>query len=295
MSQQLQIIDPMFAPRLANQRVPAYTRRTANYVSTSAYETTSTRPAPVQPIAQSLSNQEAEAAQPNRLASLWHRVRPQNVQASILYGMAGIVFLTGMAVSLNGMRANSRVAAQVKQVQHQADNAAAGTAVAPSTTKPSAAAIASYAVSPNVPRYLDIPKLKVHTRILSEGVTKSGQLQVPWNIYDTGWYNASSQPGQMGGMLIDGHSGIGKLHGVFYRLASLVPGDPIVVTRGDNAQFTYKVVKVQTVAVKSVDMASMLVSANTSKPGLNLITCAGDQIPGTTELNERVQVYAVQQ
>jgi sortase (surface protein transpeptidase) len=222
------------------------------------------------------------------------RFRLPNKQTAVLYGMAGVVFVIGLAVSLSGLRANHRVATQVGQAQQQTGKSVADNEV-PSTTKLSATTVANYAASPNVPKYLDIPKFNVHTRVLSEGVTKSGQMQVPWNIYDTGWYNASSQPGQAGGMLIDGHSGLGAMHGVFYRLNQLAVGDLISIIRGDNTKFTYAVAKVQTVDTKSVDMASMLVSADTAKPGLNLITCTGDQIPGTTELNKRVQVYAVQQ
>jgi len=213
--------------------------------------------------------------------------------------MAAVVFVAGVAVSLGGLRANRAVAAQVTHLQQQTDAAAAsptGTAAAaPSAAKPSSAAVAGYTVSPNEPRYIDIPALGIHARVLSEGVSSKNQLQVPWNIYDTGWYNASAQPGQTGAMLIDGHSGINGLHGVFYKLGSLTAGSQITVTRGDGQKFTYTAVKVQTVNVNDVDMQSMVVSAAAGKPGLNLITCTGDQIPGTDELNERVQVYAVMQ
>jgi len=225
-----------------------------------------------------------------------HRLRLKlpDRRMALLYGMAVIVFGAGVFVAVNGFHTNQQVAAQVKGQQKQT-NASVADHVVPTTEKPSSSVVRTYTVAPNVPKYVDIPKLGVHARVLSEGVTKSGALQVPWNIYDTGWYNASAQPGQNGATLIDGHSGIGKTHGVFWRLASLTTGDRITITRGDNQQFTYSVVKVQTVDVNSVDMNSMLVSADTSKPGLNLITCTGDVIPGTESLNKRVQVYAVLQ
>lgn len=224
------------------------------------------------------------------------RVRIPDRQTTVLYVMAAVVFVTGLAVSLQGLRANHVVAAQVIHAQQTTLSSVNNSSnVVPSSVKPSEAAVAHYAVSPNEPRYIDIPKLGVHSEVLSEGVSSNNQLQVPWNIYDTGWYNASSQPGQPGAMLIDGHSGIDGLHGVFYKLATLVAGDQITITRGDGQKFTYMVAKTQVVSAKSVDMGSMLVSADTSKPGLNLITCTGDQIPGTDELNERVQVYAVMQ
>lgn len=240
------------------------------------------------PLASRLAIAPSHAATPTPAP----RGQKKNISSFILYGMASLLFVMGLLVSWNGLKVNHQVVAQVKQGQLRTAQAVADTVV-PTAVKPSAQVVKAYAVAPNLPKYIDIPKLKVHARVLSEGVTKTGELQVPWNIYDTGWYNASAQPGQAGAMLVDGHSGIGQLHGIFYHLAQLVAGDLINVTRGDGRVFTYAVVKTQTVDVKSVDMASTMVSADTAKPGLNLITCAGEQIPGTVELNKRVLVYAV--
>jgi len=214
--------------------------------------------------------------------------------------MASVVFIVGVTVSIIGLRANHTVAAQVNYLQQRTAKAhsnanttpAASTDTVPVTTPPSSQDVANYTVSPTMPRYIDIPSLSIHARILPEGVSSSNQLQVPWNIYDVGWYKASAQPGQTGAMLVDGHSGINGLHGVFYKLGSVANNSPIIITRGDGTKYTYTVVKVQTVNVAKVDMQSMVVAANAGK-GLNLITCAGDQIPGTDELNQRVQVYAV--
>ncbi|MEJ0072582.1 MAG: class F sortase [Candidatus Saccharibacteria bacterium] len=315
MDRQRDVIDPMFATRVTGRGVPTYTRRTSEYrpaagrvmdihpaeppkavlAKQRAAARNTHNPAPQYHQAPKAAVAQREPKNPRRTKRRLLRFRLPNRQTAVLYGMASVVFLVGLGVSLSGLHTNHQVAAQVKQGQQKTDASVADNPAAPSTTPISAAAVKSYAVSPNVPKYIDIPKLKVHARILSEGVTKSGQLQVPWNIYDTGWYNASSQPGQNGAMLVDGHSGIGNMHGVFYQLASLVAGDTITVTRGDNRQFTYKVVMVQTVNVSSVNMSDMLVSADTSKPGLNLITCAGDRIPGTDELNARVELFAVLQ
>lgn len=223
-------------------------------------------------------------------ARLW----PDRWQTGMLYGMAVFVFALGVLVSWNGARANHQVAAQVENAQQKTETSVSDNVV-PSTTKPSTAAVASYAVAPNVPRYIDIPKLGVHARILSEGLTKKGELQVPWNVYDTGWYNGSAQPGQNGAMLVDGHSGIGNLHGVFYKISSLVAGDTITITQGNGHKSTYTVAATKILNVADVNMADMLVSADTNKPGLNLITCAGERIPGTTDLNQRAEVYAVLQ
>jgi LPXTG-site transpeptidase (sortase) family protein len=195
------------------------------------------------------------------------------------------------------MTANKKVTAQVKALQTLSSNegGSSETGAPPSTEKVSAAAIRNYAVVPANPRYIDIPKLQVHARILAMTVDEHNELKAPYGIYDAGWYSSSSLPGQNGAMLLDGHSGIGKTHGIFHDIAKLAAGDQITITRGDGQKFTYAVVKTAVMDVAKVDMSSTLVSQDTAKPGLSLITCAGDQIPGTFSLKQRVVVYAVLQ
>jgi len=164
------------------------------------------------------------------------------------------LFLVGVFVSINGIRLNHQVMVQKKRLESQ-NNTGVTNSTAPSTAKPSISSINNYLVAPNLPRYIDITKLGVHARVLSMGVNADDQLQSPGSVYDTGWYNASAQPGQPGGMLIDGHISSWTTHGVFYGLNKLVVGDTISITRGDSKTFIYKVVKSQAVAVGNVDMA----------------------------------------
>lgn len=210
----------------------------------------------------------------------------------VLYAMASLIFIAGLAISLVGFRTNQKAQAQVKEVASVTfgDN----TAAPPATSKPSAAAIRSYKVASDLPRYIDLPSLKVHARVYPVGTTKVGALEAPSNIYNVAWYKNSSKPGQAGAMLIDGHSGIG-IPGVFSGLVKLKPDAVIKITRGDGKVFSYKVVKTQFYPSDNVNMASLLVSADTAKPGLNLISCSGDPIPGTYDLNKRIAIFAIQQ
>lgn len=217
-----------------------------------------------------------------------------------LYAMAGVLILFGVFVNVHGLLANSQVASQVQTLQKQAQvkgasTVATTTGTPPSTDKPAAAAVRSYTVAPALPKYIDITSLGIHARVLSMTVDGNNELQAPYSIWDAGWYNASSQPGQAGAMLIDGHSGIGVTHGIFHDLGKLKVGEKITITKGDNSVVTYQVVTVATVNTKDVNMSDMLVSADTTKPGLNIITCTGKQIAGTTSLDKRVLVHAVMQ
>ncbi len=222
---------------------------------------------------------------------------PKKLQKQhLMYAAAALIFVLGLGVSISGMMTNKKVEVQVKTMQKAAAQAAPGSAPAvapPSTEKPTETAVRTYVAPPDVPRYIDIPKLKVHARVRSVGVDRKNQLIAPLSIHDTGWYNASSKPGENGAMLVDGHSGLGNIHGVFARIAELGAGDVVSITRGDGQVFSYKVVHVEIVDVENVPMNSLLVSKNTAKPGLNLITCAGDEIPGTFTLKQRALVYAV--
>ena len=202
--------------------------------------------------------------------------------------------LIGGYISLAGLHANHIAVAQADKLTAQANNAAksGGHTSAPSTVKPSPAAVANYVVAPNLPKYLIIPKLGVDARVLSVGVNSSGALETPSNVFDTAWYNESAEPGQPGAMLIDGHVSSWTTHGVFYGIKTLVAGDLIKVERGDGTIFTYKVVKNQVYPSGNVNMTSAMTPIVAGQPGLNLISCTGDVIPGTNLFNERIVVYA---
>lgn len=234
----------------------------------------------------------------NKKASKKQRTKV-NKQTALLYVMASVLFIVGGAVSFSGLRTNHHVEAQVRTLQQKSQSSEQSgnpqSADIPSTDKPASDAVRSYVVAPNMPRYIDIPKLGEHARIVSLGTKADGSLASPGNIYDIGWYNGSSLPGQPGAMLLDGHVSSWNAHGTFYDLKKLKTGDDIKVERGDGKVFTYKVLKSVTYDHQSVDMKSAVVSADPGKPGLNLITCTGRVVPGTNEFDGRLIVYAVQQ
>lgn len=212
-----------------------------------------------------------------------------------LVGGAAVLFIVGLVISWQTVSINRQATAQVAALGRRVlsplnDN----NAVVPSTTKPTAKEISQYNVAPDDPRYLKIPKLHVDARVLQVGVTKSGALGTPSNVFDTAWYAASAKPGQPGATLIDGHVSSWTTHGVFYGLKDLVPGDGIQIVRGDGAVINYQVVKTQVYGANNVDMQAAVTPITPGKSGLNLITCTGDVIKGTSQFNERIIVFAQQ-
>ncbi len=62
---------------------------------------------------------------------------------------------------------------------------------------------------------------------------------------------------------------------VYLPIYKLLVGDEVQVTKGDGTVLSYAVVSVNTVKSGDVDIVDMMISAETGKPGLNLITCEG--------------------
>lgn len=207
--------------------------------------------------------------------------RRQRLVAS-LFIMVGLVL--GVTALLLSARTSTTATEPPPEVQSQS---------APSSEKPSTEAVNNYAVAPDLPKYINIPTIEVpKTRIIQRGLTKNNQIAEPDNIYDTGWYNGSTKPGQKGALFIYGHVSSWQANGVFYNLKKLKPGDKIYIVRGDNKQFVYQVVSLKTYNYKHVDMDQVLSPIDVAKPGLNLMTCTGRIIKGTSEFNERLVVFA---
>ncbi len=145
-------------------------------------------------------------------------------------------------------------------------------------TMPTSTELEEYTVAPDRPRYLSIEKLSIkNARIIEIGLDKSKQLGTPLNIFDAGWYRASSKPGQGGTILIDGHNGGPTRSGIFKRLPELANSDLITIERGDGTIFKYKVVENLTVPLGDADkhMAKMEQSPVPGTESLSLITCTG--------------------
>lgn len=217
--------------------------------------------------------------------------------SKMLMAMAVALFMIGVTTAVIGLRTNKHVEAQVQAVTQQQENqssASTNNEALPDEKKPSVASTKSYSVAPDLPRYISIPKLGVHARVFQENQKQNGEMNVPGNIYDTGWYSSSSKPGDRtnAAMLIGGHVSGPTKPGVFKQIAKLNPGDTIEVERGDGKVFTYAVVKNEVYDANNVDMGSAMRSVDQSKPGLNLITCTGKVV--SNQYTQRVVVYAVQ-
>lgn len=167
-------------------------------------------------------------------------------------------------------------------------------APAVSEAKPPVDWLVTYKVAPDLPRIISIPSLGVKARVTKQGLTADGSLQAPKNIYDTGWYESSSKPGQGGAVLIDGHATGPTAAGVFDNIEKLSPGDVISLERGDGRVFSYAVNKTEITPTDKVNMAKLLVPFVEGTSSLNLISCTGTYDAKTNTYADRVVVFATQ-
>lgn len=214
----------------------------------------------------------------------------------VVYGMAFIIFGFGIVASIQSMLVNKAANEQVAVLSASStESSGESSSNVPSEEEPKGDYKGTYKVAPSLPRLLNIASIGVKARVLQVGVDANNRLGTPKNIYDTAWYSASSKPGEMGAVLIDGHYSGPNTRGVFSKLDRLKPGDTIVLERGDGTKLTYAVAKVETKPENEIDMSQLLVSVNTNVSGLNLITCGGEYDTHTNTFNDRTVVYATQQ
>jgi len=146
--------------------------------------------------------------------------------------------------------------------------------------------------APSKPVRLIIPAIGVNANIQSVGLAwqNNGEMGIPTNFTDVGWYNQGPRPGAPGSAVIDGHlDGKNVPEAVFYHLGDLKPGDlvEVVDAGGKTLQFRVTSTKLYDYNAPTTD----IFSSNDTKEHLNLITCAGDWIPTQKLYNQRVVVF----
>lgn len=218
-------------------------------------------------------------------------------KAHTFYAMAAAVIVVGVGMIVQSVVLNGQVSTQVSALRNDDETASATSSSSnslPTSEKPSDPNyIDNYHVASGLPRTIKIPSINVYARTLQVGVDRNNTMLTPSTAYDTAWYSGSSKPGEMGAMIVNAHVLSENGLAIFTNLHKLVAGAEIVIESGSGEKYTYSVVDVLEVPTDQVDMGKMLVSADTSKPGLSLITCAGKYNAKENTFGSRTLVRAV--
>jgi LPXTG-site transpeptidase (sortase) family protein len=155
---------------------------------------------------------------------------------------------------------------------------------------PSPAHTSQTAIVPSigVPIRLIIPTINVDAEIVSLGVSNKGEMEVPDNTADVGWFRLGSIPGEIGSAVIAGHFD-GKFGepAVFTNLNKLKTGDKLYVKNESGISTTFTVSNIRTY---DPGFADEVYSANDTAH-LNLITCDGTWNNNKKSYTKRLVVF----
>lgn len=141
------------------------------------------------------------------------------------------------------------------------------------------------------PARLMIPAVGVDADVQEVGITTEGNMGVPNNFYQTGWYKYGPVPGQRGSAVISGHvdNGLG-LDGVFKRLKDVKTGDEIFVQTQSGDTLRFVVEETDSYVVASAPLTRIFNRDGARR--LNLITCDGTWDAAAESYDRRRVVYA---
>jgi hypothetical protein len=155
---------------------------------------------------------------------------------------------------------------------------------------PSASASAKASASPAagavVPTKVTIQSIGLSASVEKVGVDQYGDMAIPVDPHNLGWYSPGVKPGAPGDAVIDGHyDWYGMPQGPLFKLTSVKAGDEIDITSADGNTLTFKVTAPATAVPYDSHPAGLF--RTDGAPTLTLITCGGEWDASKNTYTER--------
>lgn len=140
---------------------------------------------------------------------------------------------------------------------------------------------------------LRIGDIDVDAPVAAYGVNqRNGQMAVPDNVTEVGWYKFGPSPGEAGSAVLAAHVDLaGSGPGVFFDLRTLEEGDGVVVLYEDGSEAPFRVVARTT--YNKDDLPLDVIFSREGPPVLTLITCGGAFNTEVSRYDSNIVVYAV--
>ncbi len=148
-------------------------------------------------------------------------------------------------------------------------------------------------VTTRTPIGLEIESLGVSAEIAGYGINaQTGQMDVPDNVREVGWYQHGPAPGEPGSSVLAAHVDLkSQGPGVFFDLKTLDPGELINVTFDDGSTQRFQV-KARNTYLKD-ELPLEVIFSRGGAQVLTLITCGGGFSPSAESYDSNVVVYAM--
>lgn len=140
-----------------------------------------------------------------------------------------------------------------------------------------------------VPETVTIESIGVDAPVEGVGLQENGEMGVPKDYRNAGWYESGAKPGEQGSAVIAGHVNTPEGKGIFWDLHKLEVGDEVKISDKNGETRVFEVVD-----KKAFDLGEAPIDqifGYTPRRMLNLITCTGkyNYDKGTHE--QRLVVY----
>ncbi|MBS2970498.1 class F sortase [Metabacillus sp. KIGAM252] len=139
------------------------------------------------------------------------------------------------------------------------------------------------------PVKVEIPKINVSGSIESVGTLPSGQMDVPKDDNNIGWFEPGTKVGNEGNAVLAGHVDNKTGPAVFYNLKKLEKGDEIKVKDNQGKELVFIVKNKVSYPRDKAPLDDIF--GSTSRRNLNLITCTGTFDRSNRTHEERLVVY----
>lgn len=144
-----------------------------------------------------------------------------------------------------------------------------------------------------VPARLELPSLDVSSAVEPVGVDREGDLEIPEDVAEVGWYRFGPRPGDpAGSTVLSGHVDSAEQgKGAFFRLRDLKPGDPVVIRGSDGRTWRYRVVSREEWPKSEVPLDRIFARSGAAR--ITLVTCGGGFREDIRSYQDNIAVTAV--
>lgn len=144
----------------------------------------------------------------------------------------------------------------------------------------------------STPTRLIIDAIEIDAPIAPYGVDGNGQMDVPDNVTEVGWYKHGPSPGESGSAVLAAHVDLrGPGRGLFYDLGDLQIGDMVEIGYDDGSTSEFEVVARSTYL--KTELPLDIIFSRSGDPVVTLVTCGGGFSRSEGRYDSNVVVYAV--
>ncbi|TWT27318.1 sortase [Planomicrobium sp. CPCC 101110] len=124
------------------------------------------------------------------------------------------------------------------------------------------------------PARIEIPSIKAKAEIEATGILENGEMGVPEDVDEVGWFEPGFKVGAKGHAVLAGH--VDSLTGpaVFYDLKKMKIGETVILRDRDGREMVFKVTEM--VSYETDEAPIEEIFGSSGKRMINLITCTGD-------------------